>query len=60
MKNLVAFFLVLTIFFTMVPGAWMGFIVEDPQLHTVDELKIWREVLLVILGALSTYLGTKS
>lgn len=59
MRHWVALLLALTVLVLMAPGALMP-LFEECGPATADELQLWRDVLLVLIGALTGYVGGKN
>lgn len=59
MRHWVALLLALTVLVLMAPGALMP-LVEERRPATADELQLWRDVLMVLIGALAGYVGSKN
>lgn len=57
MRSVVAILLALTILVSMAPGALMPLFSGSRQHASPDELQLWRDVLMVLIGALAGYLG---
>jgi hypothetical protein len=60
MKDWVAFVLALTILVTMMPGALIPIFTGQRQPATPEEVQLWRDVLMVLIGALAGYIGGKN
>lgn len=58
MRHVVAILVALTIFALLAPGALMPLVSGVRQPAGAEELQLWRDVLMVLIGALAGYLGS--